>query len=127
MLSGPDHRFFATERALDGARRDASRASLFACEQGVQPRDGINGGQRVLSIIKDADDIVFVSSQVRERIREMYTGDKEFKKRLENLYNRGRRKAKHGQMWRVYELNHTSLCEQEVLTVLRDMKLVPSG
>jgi class 3 adenylate cyclase len=62
---------------------------------------GINGGNRVLSAIgKDTDDVVFVSSTVRQAVLRSGSG-------LETtLLNRGRKVDKHGNPWRVYELNH---------------------
>lgn len=66
--------------------------------------DGINGAQRVLGAIgKDADDVVYLSSDVRQAI--LKAGD-EFHL-LGHLSNRGRKKDKHDNPWRVYELNHS--------------------
>lgn len=70
--------------------------------------DGINEGSRVLSAIgKEVDDVVFISSEVRTRLR----SDSEFTSigLLECLQNRGRRKDKHEKMRRVYELDHTRM------------------
>jgi hypothetical protein len=76
--------------------------------------DGINGGQRVLGTIKDQDDVVFISGQVREHLNqddEMHLAPLLVK----CLENRGRRADKHGNLWRVYEVNHTLLTEQSLL------------
>jgi class 3 adenylate cyclase len=81
--------------------------------------DGINGGQRVLGTIgKEADDVVFVSGQVREALLAGWTGDGDTRRILSNLHNRGRRADKHGKWWRVYEMNHTDLTGEELLTYL---------
>ena len=76
--------------------------------------DGINGGQRVLSAIgKDADDVVFVSGQVRQRVLGGALGadahTEPGRSVITHLQNRGRRLDKHGYPWRVYQLNHSSL------------------
>lgn len=68
--------------------------------------DGINGGNRILNAIgKGADDLVFISGEVRRELlrkqREPQGGSL-----LNSLANRGRREDKHGKRWRVYELNH---------------------
>jgi len=69
--------------------------------------DGINGGNRVLSAIgKDTDDVVFVSSQVRSALMHCGTIAGNL---LPHFQNRGRRADKHGNHWRVYELNHTAV------------------
>ena len=66
---------------------------------------GINGGNRVLSAIgKETDDVVFVSSEVRRAIAK----DNEKGLLLQAMHNRGRRKDKHDNPWRVYELNHAA-------------------
>lgn len=68
---------------------------------------GINGGSRVLSVIgKDRDDIVFVSSDVRQAIKNAPSNKRET---LRALHNRGRLADKHGELWRVYELNHAAM------------------
>jgi class 3 adenylate cyclase len=71
--------------------------------------DGINGGQRVLSLIKDADDTLYISGQVRQKI--IAKGDESTRCRtvLAGLRNRGRQADKHGKLWRVYEVSHTEL------------------
>ena len=72
---------------------------------------GINGGARVLEAIgKDLDDVVYISDAVRKRLRksENMSGEPEGKI-LKNLLNRGRRPDKHGNPWRVYEMNHTAI------------------
>ena len=71
--------------------------------------EAINGGNRVLSAIgKDTDDVVFVSADVRKSI--LANRDESFNQvLLKAMDNRGRRKDKHGNPWRVYELNHSDL------------------
>jgi class 3 adenylate cyclase len=72
--------------------------------------DGINGGQRVLGAIgKDADDIVFISGQVWQKITATQRDGSMAECVLGALQNRGRRADKHGNPWRVYEVNHTQL------------------
>ena len=72
--------------------------------------DGITGGQRVLSAVgKDADDVVFISSAVRQQIFAAKLETTFYRKMRSEMVNRGRRKDKHGNPWRVYEVNHTSL------------------
>jgi hypothetical protein len=67
---------------------------------------GINGGQRVLATIDNADDVVFVSAEVRQEILASDTTPAKKKALLDNMVNRGRRPDKHNKLWRVYELNH---------------------
>lgn len=83
--------------------------------------DGINGGSRVLSAIgKEVDDVVFISGETRQEIMQ-YEAPKGKAQRqaasrveglrsvlLSNLENKGRRADKHGELWRVYQLNHYS-------------------
>ncbi|HEV3168525.1 MAG TPA: hypothetical protein VGZ22_31250 [Isosphaeraceae bacterium] len=71
---------------------------------------GIIGGQRILSVIgKDQDDVLFMSSEHRQRV----TAQREIPDYLPDVhglaYNRGRRADKHGNYWRVYEVNHTEI------------------
>jgi hypothetical protein len=75
--------------------------------------EGINGGQRVLSAIgKDTDDVLFISGQMRQALTA--TGHKLSLSLaiLGALHNRGRKADKHGNLWRVYEVNHTGLVGQ---------------
>jgi hypothetical protein len=73
--------------------------------------EGINGGSRVISAIgKDLDDVIFVSSDIREEIMAENTGVHRMARILGSLHNRGRRADKHGNLWRVYELNFSDLC-----------------
>jgi class 3 adenylate cyclase len=73
--------------------------------------DGINGGQRVLAAVgKEADDVLFISDQVRQEITARSDQSGRFGSVLACLQNRGRRADKHGRLWRVYEVNHTQLC-----------------
>jgi hypothetical protein len=82
--------------------------------------DGINGGQRVISAIgKDADDVVYVSDAVRDRILAEARDASHHRRVLAHLHNRGRKADKHGNMWRIYEVNHTSLIEPMLPPELR--------
>jgi class 3 adenylate cyclase len=75
--------------------------------------DGINGGNRVLSAIgKEADDILFISAQVRQKL--IGRGESPCPQILSCLQNRGRRADKHGNPWRVYELNHSALTADDM-------------
>jgi class 3 adenylate cyclase len=72
--------------------------------------EGINGGQRVMSVIgRETDDVVFISSRVRQDL--LASSDHEGPARLilSNAQNRGRRHDKQGNPWRVYEVNHANL------------------
>jgi hypothetical protein len=72
--------------------------------------EGINGGQRVMSVIgRETDDVVFISSRVRQDL--LASSDREGPARLilSNAQNRGRRQDKQGNPWRVYEVNHANL------------------
>jgi class 3 adenylate cyclase len=72
--------------------------------------EGINGGQRVMSVIgRETDDVVFISSRVRQDLLASSDGDGSARLILSNLQNRGRRQDKHGNPWRVYEVNHANL------------------
>lgn len=72
--------------------------------------EGINGGQRVLSAIgKDTDDALFISAQLRQKIIAQADKPPIFPDILGASHNRGRRSDKHGNHWRVYEVNHTNL------------------
>jgi hypothetical protein len=77
---------------------------------------GINGGNRVLSAIdKTYDDILYISGDVREAILAAPNTFILFDSLLKCLHNRGRRADKHGNPWRVYELNHTDLYPNDVM------------
>jgi hypothetical protein len=72
--------------------------------------DGINGGQRILAAIgKDTDDVMFLSDAVRSSLLALSDNRPYIVRILSALHNRGRRADKHGNPWRVYELNHTDL------------------
>jgi class 3 adenylate cyclase len=72
--------------------------------------DGINGGNRVLGAIgKDQDDVIFVSSDVRKAIQAAKSDSFDLRLLLACLTNRGRKADKHGNPWRVYEMNHAQL------------------
>jgi class 3 adenylate cyclase len=77
--------------------------------------DGINGGNRVLSVIdKKYDDILFVSDAVVHEFIARGPHTSIYANVRNCLENRGRQEDKHGKPWRVYLLNHTKLCEQPV-------------
>jgi len=70
---------------------------------------GINGGNRVVSAIgKDADDVVFISDRVRREIIDQNDRTSQCRVLIDNMANRGRRADKHGNLWRVFEVNHTA-------------------
>jgi hypothetical protein len=69
--------------------------------------DGINGGNRVLSVIKDQDDVVFFSEGLVKELRKRYGSDPAASDNIfQHLINRGRRTDKHNKFWRVFELNY---------------------
>jgi class 3 adenylate cyclase len=73
--------------------------------------EGINGGNRVLAAVgKEQDDVVFISGQVRKAIYPLKQTNSLAVEVLNCLTNRGRKEDKHKNPWRVYELNHSSLC-----------------
>jgi class 3 adenylate cyclase len=77
--------------------------------------DGINGGNRVLAAVgKDQDDVIFISSDVRKEIQASQSDTFDLRVMLGCLTNRGRKQDKHGNAWRVYELNHTQLCANDI-------------
>jgi class 3 adenylate cyclase len=77
--------------------------------------DGINGGNRVLAAVgKDQDDVIFVSSDVRKAIQAAKSSDFDLRRLLTCLTNRGRKADKHGNPWRVYEMNHSQLCANDI-------------
>jgi hypothetical protein len=72
--------------------------------------DGINGGNRVLEAIgKEMDDVVFISGSVRRELMARNNSQSPFPQILRCLHNRGRKADKHGNLRRVYELNHSDL------------------
>lgn len=72
--------------------------------------EGINGGQRVLGAIgKDTDNVLFISGEMRQRLISTSDPSGHLPPLLDSLQNRGRRADKHGNHWRVYELNHMGL------------------
>ncbi len=82
--------------------------------------DGINGGRRVLDAIgKDADDVVFISDEVKQALKAEIFGTGA--KVSECLVNRGRRKDKHKNPWRVYEVNHAQLCGRYIEGALMNL------
>ncbi|MFL5244273.1 MAG: hypothetical protein ACJ8FY_19385 [Gemmataceae bacterium] len=109
----------------DWGRGDRSCKESTTMENGTLKRtelggwnyigEGINGGQRVLAAAgKDADDIVFISSKVKQELTALDKGQSPCRQILQCLMNRGRRLDKHNKPWRVYELNHTALCESNL-------------
>ena len=87
--------------------------------------EGINGGQRVLSVIgRKLDDVVCISSQVRKELQAKSGDGGMVDTILESLVNKGRLKDKHGQYWRVYQLDHTTSSGLDIdigyWTALRD-------
>jgi class 3 adenylate cyclase len=83
--------------------------------------EGINGGQRVMSVIgRETDDVVFISSRVRQEL--LASSDHEGPARLllSNAQNRGRRHDKQGNPWRVYEVSHTNVISDS----LRSLKAI---
>ena len=86
--------------------------------------DGINGGQRVLGAIgKDVDDVLFISSQIKQSLTANYDGTEIYSLLLNGLQNKGRRADKHGNSWRVYEVNHTSSMSAFLSGLIRNMPL----
>jgi class 3 adenylate cyclase len=76
---------------------------------------GINGGQRVLSAIgRETDDVLFISSQVRQALLAASGEEPTARLILANSQNKGRRLDKHGISWRAYEVNHTNLMADDV-------------
>jgi class 3 adenylate cyclase len=77
--------------------------------------DGINGGNRVLSAIdKGSDDMLYVSSEVRQKLMASSGRFQHFARLLRHLHNRGRREDKHRRPWRVYEVGHAAVCENDL-------------
>ena len=81
--------------------------------------DGINGGNRVLAAVgKDTDDVVFISAQLRKKILAS-PKPAHYPDVLGNALNRGRKADKHGNPWRVYEINHSNLVAHLNTAILR--------
>lgn len=81
--------------------------------------DGINGGNRVLSVIeKKYDDIIFISDAVRSEFMASESPAGIYGQVRNCLESRGRQEDKHKKSWRVFLLNHSKLCEQNVRAVL---------
>lgn len=71
---------------------------------------GINGGNRVLSAIgKETDDLIFVSWEVRNALMKERNESSLAQRFIEATQPRGRRSDKHGNMWRVFEINHSQI------------------
>ena len=68
---------------------------------------------------KQTDDVVFISAAVRQAVQNLYRQRTQAREVINNLQNRGRRKDKHGNPWRVYELNHAALCNADLPSELR--------
>jgi class 3 adenylate cyclase len=80
--------------------------------------DGITVGERVLSVIKDADDIIYLSAETRQALMDdkrqsSFVG-------IPWLQNRGRRADKRRSLRRVYEVNHTGWLGSFVLAWLEN-------
>jgi hypothetical protein len=83
--------------------------------------EGINGGQRVMSVIgRETDDVVFISSRVRQDLLASSAEEGPARLILSNAQNRGRRQDKQGNAWRVYEVNHANLISDS----LRSLKWI---
>src|SRR5262249_20155639 len=83
--------------------------------------DGINGGNRVLTVVgKETDDVMHISGEVKAAL--MATDKNEFpcNRIRECLHNRGRKHDKHGNPWHVFELNHSQLCAADLVGLLFD-------
>jgi class 3 adenylate cyclase len=77
--------------------------------------NGINGGRRVLEAVgKDQDDVVFVSGQVYEWLSAQGIDESQCERIVKCLRNRGRKEDKHGNLWRVYEVDHTGMADKDV-------------
>ncbi len=85
--------------------------------------EGINGGQRVISVIgRDTDDVLFISSRVRQALLAASDTEPAARVLLANAQNKGRRHDKQGTAWRVYEVNHTNIMSDH----LRSLKWLDS-
>ncbi len=72
--------------------------------------DGINGGQRVLAAAgKDKDDVIYVSGELRKALHSKKPFDSNLVAIRRCMQNRGRHLDKHGNPWRIYEINHDDL------------------
>jgi class 3 adenylate cyclase len=77
--------------------------------------EGINGGQRVLSVIgRETDDVLFISSRVRQELLASSDGELASRLILSNAQNKGRRLDKQDNPWRVYEVTHTNLMSDHI-------------
>jgi class 3 adenylate cyclase len=78
--------------------------------------DGINDGQRVLSVINsdkstpDLDDVIYLSEELKVEIQRCQSELGELV--LRNLQERGRPEDKHGLKWRVHQLSHAPLVSE---------------
>jgi hypothetical protein len=82
--------------------------------------DGINGGNRVLSVIdKKFDDILFVSDAVVDEFIARAPHQGLYANVRECLDSRGCQEDKHGRGWRVFVLNHTRLCAGLLENIVR--------
>jgi len=71
---------------------------------------GINGSRRVLEAIgKDRDDMIFMSGEFKDELVRTNDATSTFRAILGTLQNRGRHRDKHGNPWRVYELNQSAV------------------
>lgn len=87
--------------------------------------DGINGGQRVLGAVgTETDDVLYISADLRQAMMKQ-TRPQHFPDILQNAHNRGRKADKHGNPWRVYEINHSSLMAQYNSSIHGDIHVKP--
>ena len=87
--------------------------------------DGINGGQRVLGAVgKDTDDVLYISAQLRQAMVKQ-ARPQHFPDIVQDAHNRGRKADKHGNPWRVYEINHSSLMSQYNKSIRGDTSAKP--
>lgn len=79
---------------------------------------GINGATRILQAIgKELDDVVYVSGALRDQflgsnvppLAEAHNGTSLSAVIRDCMDNRGRKRDKHKEIWRVYQLNHTRI------------------
>jgi hypothetical protein len=80
---------------------------------------GINEAERVLSAIKDKDDVVFISAETCKRIRADRLAWNVLSQWLEN---RGRLADKHSVLRRVYEVNHNGWVGHDLEYVIASLQ-----
>jgi hypothetical protein len=83
--------------------------------------DGINGGQRVLGAVgKETDDVLYISAELRQAMVKRRK-PQHFPDIVHDAHNRGRKADKHGNPWRVYEINHSSLMHEYDGSILAEV------